>query len=150
MPLLVLGRPVVPPLFPLILPVTRLLQNLPQLPAPLLLPALCLRQLLPQLLHLVWIWWLISPLIRCSRTPPWHHLLLRHHPCSATTLWSFGPGNQRQQIWWPLLSLIQLPHGYCSLLPLNLLPSLMQINILLGMMLCVMRSRHCIPITCGL
>ena len=39
MPLLLLGRPLVPPLFPLILPVTRLLQNLPQLPAPLLLPA---------------------------------------------------------------------------------------------------------------
>jgi hypothetical protein len=103
MPLLVLGCPLVLSLLPLILLVTRLLQNLPLLSALLLLPALYLRQILPQLLHLVWIWWLISPLIRYSRTPPCHHFLLRHHPCSAATLWSLGRGNQRQQIWWPLL-----------------------------------------------
>jgi hypothetical protein len=53
MSLLVLGHPLVPPLVPLILPVTRLLQTLSLLQAPLLLLALCLRQLLPQLLHLV-------------------------------------------------------------------------------------------------
>jgi hypothetical protein len=47
MSLLVLGHPLVPPLLPLILPVTRLLQTLS------LLPSLCLRQLLPRLLHLV-------------------------------------------------------------------------------------------------
>ena len=37
----------------------------------------------------------------------------------------------------------------CSLLPLNLLSFLMQINMLFGMMLCVMRSRLCNSITLG-
>jgi len=79
-PLLVLGRPMVPPLLLLIWPVFRLSQNLPLLTTLLLLPALCLWQILPQPLQLVWIWWLISPLICCTRTPPCHHLLLHHRP----------------------------------------------------------------------
>jgi len=97
MPLLVLGRPMVPPLLLLIWPMFKLLQNLPLLTTLLLLPALCLQQILPQPLQLVWIWWLISPLIRYSRTP-YHHLLLHHRPWSAAILWSLGRGNQRQQI----------------------------------------------------
>jgi hypothetical protein len=52
-PLLVLGRPMVPPLLLLIWPVFKLLQNLPLMTTLLLLLALCLWQILPQPLQLV-------------------------------------------------------------------------------------------------
>jgi hypothetical protein len=74
------------PLLRLIWPVTMLLQILPLLSVLFLLTALCLRQILPQPLRLAWILWLISPLIRYSKTPHCHHLLLRRRPWSADIL----------------------------------------------------------------
>ena len=139
MSLLVLGHPLVPPLLLLILPVTWFLQTLS------LLPALYLRQLLPRLLPLV-VNLFVYPLHQdtfVTPTSPTSPPLLSHHPMVLRS---------RQPKTANMVSSATADTAatrYCSLLPLNLLPFLMQINMLLGMMLCVMRSRLCNPITLG-